>query len=234
MVPCPQFAAKMALGVTIGPLNGYRTNGLTLAKANGSGGDGGQPSAKRMIPSQKFNFKKALKLSHTKTLLQTSRFDVVEMELPSRDGQTHHRAYIRHPGAVVLLPLVDHDTVVMIENERTGVGETLLELPAGTRDPGEPVLTTAGRELVEETGYAAAQLDVVCEFYSAPGLGNELMHLVVAQDLTAGEQQLEATERIKPRLVNRKEIEQLVRSHSIRDSKTLVGLQCFLLDHHLT
>ncbi|TWU18056.1 NUDIX hydrolase [Allorhodopirellula heiligendammensis] len=164
-------------------------------------------------------------------LLHTARFDVVEMDLPSRDGQTHRRAYVRHPGAVVLLPLLDANTIVMIENERTGVGETLLELPAGTRDPGEPPLETAARELVEETGYHANELEVVCEFYSAPGLGNELMHMVVARDLTAGEQQLEATERIVTRVVERDEVERLVRGRHIRDSKTLVGLQYFLLGY---
>lgn len=175
-------------------------------------------------------------MSEYRTLLHTDRFDVVEMQLPSRDGEIHHRAYIRHPGAVVLLPLLDPDTVVMIENERTGVGETLLELPAGTRDagkpgkPAEPVLETAARELIEETGYSAADLRVVCEFYSAPGLGNEKMHLIVARDLTAGEQKLETTERIVTRLVKRDQIEKLVREHAIRDSKTLVGLQSFLLN----
>lgn len=168
-------------------------------------------------------------MSDYKTLLQTSRFDVVEMQLPSHDGQIHHRAYIRHPGAVVLLPLLDDDRVVLIENQRTGVGETLLELPAGTRDPGESELETAARELTEETGYSAADLRVVCEFYSAPGLGNEKMHLIVARDLSPGEQKLEATERIVTRLVDRVEVEKLVRSHAIRDSKTLVGLQSYLL-----
>lgn len=170
-------------------------------------------------------------MADSKLLLQTSRFDVVEMRLPSRDGQPHYRAYIRHPGAVVLLPLLDEDTIVMIENERTGVGETLLELPAGTRDPGEPPLQTAARELTEETGYTAGRFDVVCEFYSAPGLGNEMMHLIVARDLTPGQQRLETTERIQTRIVTRTEAEGLVRNHEIRDSKTLVGLQSFLLGH---
>jgi len=170
-------------------------------------------------------------VSDPKLLLQTSRFDVVEMELPSRDGKVHRRAYIRHPGAVVLVPLLDEDTIVMIENERSGVGETLLELPAGTRDPGERPLETAGRELTEETGYTAERLEIVCEFYSAPGLGNELMHMVVARGLTAGAQQLEPTERIETRLVSRGEVERLVRNREIRDSKTLVGLQSFLLGH---
>lgn len=168
-------------------------------------------------------------MDSSRVLLQTSRFDVVEVDLPSRDGSRQSRAYVRHAGAVVLLPLIDDDTVVMIRNERSSVGEILLELPAGTREPEEPVLDTAGRELVEETGYRAGELSKICEFYSAPGLGNELMHLVLATDLTEGEQQLETTERIEPVVINRAQIEQMIRKHEIRDSKTLVGLQCFLL-----
>ncbi len=131
----------------------------------------------------------------------------------------------------MLLPLLDADTIVMIENQRSAVGETLLELPAGTRDPGESPLQTAARELVEETGYSAKKLNVACEFYSAPGLGNELMQLIVARELTAGEQQLEPTERIETRVVNRSEVEILVRGGQIRDAKTLVGLQHFLLGY---
>lgn len=167
-------------------------------------------------------------MSKPEILLRGSRFDVIALDLPGRDGQSHRREFIQHPGAVVLLPLVDEDTVVMIENERPAVGETLLELPAGTRDPGEEVLVTAARELTEETGYQAGDLSVACEFYSAPGLGNELMHLVVAKDLTAGEQQLEATERIETKLMHREELLKLVQTCQIRDAKTMIGLQAFL------
>lgn len=167
-------------------------------------------------------------MSDAEVLLRGSRFDVIAMDLPGRDGQSHRREFIRHPGAVVLLALMDEDTVVMIENERPAVGETLLELPAGTREPDEEVLVTAARELTEETGYRAEDLSVACEFYSAPGLGNELMHLVVAKGLTAGEQQLETTERIETKLMHRDELRELVQACQIRDAKTLIGLQAFL------
>ncbi|MEM6979787.1 MAG: NUDIX hydrolase, partial [Planctomycetota bacterium] len=144
-----------------------------------------------------------------------------------------------HPGAVVLRPMLAADTVVLIENQRPAVGETLLELPAGTRDrlnptsehpkgTPEPVLQTAARELTEETGFVAGQLDVWCEFYSAPGLGNESMHLVVARDLTAGPPKLETTERIVNRICTRDQITEMLREHRIRDAKTLVGLQAYL------
>lgn len=166
-------------------------------------------------------------------LLRGSRFDVVGMDLPGRDGKHHRREFIEHPGAVVLLPLLDGDRVVLIENNRPAVGEVLLELPAGTRDrcsdgSAEPVLETAARELTEETGYTSTDLLIVCEFYSAPGLGNESMHLVLARDLTPGPQQLETTEHIVTRILTREQIRSLVLEHQIRDAKTLIGLQMLL------
>ena len=97
--------------------------------------------------------------SGERVVLQGARFNVHEMELLGSDGKTYRREVIHHPGAVVLLPLLDQDTVVLIENSRPSVGETLLELPAGTRESDEPPEQTAARELVEETGYHAGRLD---------------------------------------------------------------------------
>ena len=163
-----------------------------------------------------------------KLLLNGERFDVHQMTLAGSDGKTYHREVIRHPGAVVLLPLIDQDTVVLIENGRPTVGETLLELPAGTREVGEPAETTAARELTEETGYQAKRLDCVHEFFSAPGISDELMHLYVATELTAGSASREAVEQIENRIVTRDQISQLIADGKIRDGKTLIGLYVFL------
>ena len=163
-------------------------------------------------------------------VLEGVRFNVHEMQLTGSDGKTYHREVIRHPGAVVLLPLIDRDTVVLIENRRPSVGETLLELPAGTREPGEPVEETAGRELIEETGYRAGGLRPLLEFYSAPGICDELMHLFLATELTQGEHDREATEQIENRIATREEISRWVKDGTIRDAKTLVGLYAFLIN----
>lgn len=161
-------------------------------------------------------------------LLRGARFNVHQMQLVGSDGETYYREVIRHPGAVVLLPLIDRDTVVLIENQRPTVEQTLLELPAGTREPGEMPETTAGRELMEETGYQAASLQLIHQFYSAPGICDELMYLYVARELTRGQHQREATEEIENRVATRHEITQMIASGQIRDAKTLVGLYAFL------
>ncbi len=163
-----------------------------------------------------------------KQLLKGSRFDVHEMELTGRDGKTYLREVVRHPGAVVLLPLLDHDTVVLIENTRPTVGETLWELPAGTREPKEPADDTAARELVEETGYRAGSLTLLHQFYSAPGICDEWMQLYVARDLQEGQHAREATEQIQNRIATRRQVQNWIAAGKIRDAKTLIGLYAFL------
>jgi ADP-ribose pyrophosphatase len=163
-----------------------------------------------------------------KVLLQCSRFKVNAIEMTDRNGRQLVREVIRHPGAVVLLPLLDDGRLVMIENYRHTVDETLLELPAGTMEAGEPPELTAARELSEETGYRAAKIEKLHEFYSCPGICDELMHLYIASGLTAGEPDREATEEIENRIVSRYEIAKLIAEGAIRDAKTLVGLYAFL------
>ena len=161
-------------------------------------------------------------------LLEGARFNVHRLTLTDDQGQSYDREVIRHPGAVVLLPILDDGRVVMIENTRATVGETLLELPAGTREPGEDAIVTASREMIEETGYTAGKLDLIHEFYSAPGICDELMLMYRATELVAGDPQREATEQIVNRIVTREQIVQLMGDGTIRDAKTLVGLYAFL------
>ena len=161
-------------------------------------------------------------------VLKGTRFDVHELTLTGADGETYRREVVRHPGAVVILPLIDPDTVLMIENQRPTVGETLLELPAGTREPGESAEATAARELTEETGFTAGRLSELHQFYSAPGICDELMHLYIAEELIEGAPQREVTETIENRIASRSDIRSWIGNGRIRDAKTLVGLYAFL------
>jgi ADP-ribose pyrophosphatase len=163
-------------------------------------------------------------MNEPETLLETPRFRVVRESYLGDDAQFHTREIVRHPGAVVLLPVLDDGRICLIENFRISVGQTLLELPAGTREPDEEPIETARRELAEETGYRAERIEPVNTFFMSPGILDEQMHLFLATRLTPGRQNLEGGEQITPRLVTWEEAIRLIRDRTIQDAKTLVGL----------
>lgn len=101
------------------------------------------------------------------------------------DGGRYERGIIEHPGAVVIVPLLpDRASVLMLRQYRPALEQTILELPAGTREPEEPWLVCAQRELREETGYRAATFTPLGEVWAAPGLSNERMALFLAEGLS--------------------------------------------------
>jgi ADP-ribose pyrophosphatase len=157
-------------------------------------------------------------------LLVTRRFRVVRHRLQGSDGRQHTKETVQHPGAVAILPMVDDSHVCLIRNYRVAVGKTLVELPAGTLEPDEEPQVTAGRELIEETGYRAARLEKLREFTVSPGILNERMYLYLATELTSGEMALEAGEQIETRVTPWEEAMQMVWDGRIEDAKTLIGL----------
>jgi ADP-ribose pyrophosphatase len=140
------------------------------------------------------------------------------------DGTTIRRDVILHPGAVVVLPLVDADHVCLLRNHRFVVGETLWELPAGTLEPGEALEHAARRELIEETGYRAERWTSLGYLYASPGVLDEKLHLFVAEELTAGEARPEADEELEPRVLPWSEAMRLALGGEIRDAKTITAL----------
>jgi ADP-ribose pyrophosphatase len=104
------------------------------------------------------------------------------------------------------------------------VDEVLIELPAGTIEPGEAPTTTARRELMEETGYRANELVPILKFYTSPGFVKEEMRLFKATKLTAGPTSLDEDEKIEPLLVDLPQAVKMIHSGEIRDAKTIVGL----------
>ena len=97
------------------------------------------------------------------------------------DGTIVRRDAILHPGAVVILPILDSDHVVLLRNHRFVIGETLWEVPAGTLEPGEPLQTCAERELAEETGYTAANCGGASDISTPRPACSTKLHLFVAE-----------------------------------------------------
>ncbi|HEX5106734.1 MAG TPA: NUDIX hydrolase [Pirellulaceae bacterium] len=157
-------------------------------------------------------------------LLQTSKFRVVREIQTTPGGKTKTREIVRHPGACVIVPLLDDGRVCLIRNYRIAVGQTLIELPAGTLEPPEPPHVTAERELIEETGYRAAKIGLLHAFYLSPGILDEKMHLYLATGLTSGETAREEGEEIENWLVPWDEAVGMIFGGQIQDAKTIVGL----------
>jgi ADP-ribose pyrophosphatase len=140
------------------------------------------------------------------------------------DGQTIRRDMILHPGAVVILPVLDRDHVVLLRNHRFVIGETLWEVPAGTREPDEPLEDCARRELLEETGYTAARWRSLGFLYASPGVLDEKLHLFVAEDLTPGSARPEADEELEPVTVRFDEAIRMCLAGEVKDAKTITSL----------
>jgi ADP-ribose pyrophosphatase len=157
-------------------------------------------------------------------LLTTKRFTVVRIDEPCTDGGIRHREVAVHPGSVVVVPLVAPDSVCLIDVARVAVGETLVELPAGTLDRVEPLEEAARRELAEETGFRAGRLIAAGSFWMSPGILRERMHLFIAEDLTPGPQALEPGERITTRIVPWNEAVAMCLDGRIHDAKTLAAI----------
>ena len=162
--------------------------------------------------------------SQRRVLLETKRFSAVERIVVRPRGTAATLQYIEHPGSVAILPLVDEQHVCLIRSRRLTVDATLIEVPAGTREPDEPAIDTARRELAEETGYRAGRLEELVRFYSSPGISNEEMWVFAAHDLTAGDPAREENEEIENLVVSWREALAMMERGEIRDSKTLVAL----------
>lgn len=152
----------------------------------------------------------------------------VRLELHHLDnedtGKRHRREVCVHPGAVVVLPLLADGRVLLIRNRRYAVGESLLELPAGTLERNEDPMNCAGRELVEETGFVAGRLKAISYFYTSPGILSERMYAYAAYDLQQAAASPEEGEEIELRPVAFDEAIEMVRRGDIKDGKTIAVL----------
>lgn len=165
-------------------------------------------------------------------LLTTPKFRVERRRGVTPRGQAFERPVVVHPNAAVILPLLDDETVVMIRNYRPTVGETLLELPAGTLDADESPADCARRELTEETGYRAAHWEQLDGFFASPGTLSEHLFIFLARGLTPAEQDLDEGEEITVEPMKFDRIRQYLGDGTLKDGKTIAVLARYLLAHH--
>ena len=164
-------------------------------------------------------------------LLENRRFKVVEKTVTRTDGQVASLQFVEHGGSVAILPVLDDGRVCLIHSRRLTVNETLIEVPAGTREPNESPLETARRELAEETGYRATTFEELVSYYPSPGVLSERMWIFVARGLEEGPHAREANEEIENLLVSWADVLAMVERGEIHDGKTLLAILMYQRTH---
>jgi len=139
------------------------------------------------------------------------------------DGSESTREFIRHPGAVVILPLLADGRVLLERQYRYPNDRVFIEFPAGKIDPGELPLATARRELEEETGYTATEWNFVCTIHNAIAYSDEHLEIFLARGLTEGEARLDEGEFLELFTATIPELLEMVRKGEITDVKTIIG-----------
>ena len=145
-----------------------------------------------------------------------------DVSLP--DGSTSYREYIVHPGAVMVIPVLDDGRLVMERQYRYPLHRTCLEFPAGKLEAGEPGIVCGVRELFEETGYRAAEWAYAGELHNAIAYSSERIEVWFARGLVAGERQLDAGEFLDVFVATEAELSDWVRDGAVSDAKTMIAL----------
>jgi ADP-ribose pyrophosphatase len=160
-------------------------------------------------------------LASRERLLTCGKFEV-QRYTRRADGRSVD--VVVHPGGVVILPVIADGRIALIRNVRLSVGEELLELPAGTLEPGEDVTVCAARELEEETGYRAGRIAPLTWFYTTPGFCDERLYAYIATELTPGSMNLDPTEDIHLAETSLPDALEAIRAGRIIDCKTIAVL----------
>lgn len=158
------------------------------------------------------------------------RVEVDRLEDEETQKETR-REVVVHPGAVVILPVMEDGRVLMIRNHRYSVHQVLIELPAGTLEKDENPMNCAGRELLEETGYLAGKLQRIGAFYSSPGILTEKLFAFAAYNLEKKESALEEDEEIEIMPVLFDDALKMIDTAEIMDAKTIATLLMYERSH---
>ena len=145
-------------------------------------------------------------------------------DVRSADGHVGAREYLRHPGAVMIVPLLPDGRVVLERQFRYPLKRTVIEFPAGKIDVGEPPFKCAQRELLEETGYRAARWSYLGGLHNAIGYSDEKIEMFLAEELTHAGATLDAGETLEVFTAPWQELLQWVRDGTVTDVKTMLGV----------
>ena len=163
-------------------------------------------------------------LTSVRELYRGRVFGFFEEEVTLPNGRRAAYGVVRHPGSTGIVPVADDGTIVMTRQYRHPAGEYLLEIPAGTNDPGETPLVCAHRELEEETGMAAGEMLLLNRIHILPAYTDELIHVYLARRLRPTRQDLDPDEIITVERHSMDALMAMIAEGRITDALTILAL----------
>ncbi len=164
------------------------------------------------------------KLIKIETIYEGKIFDVQQRLIKLPDGRETVYDIVKNPNACAVVPMDDEGNVIMVRQYRQSAGKVLLEIPAGKIDEGENPDKCAVRELQEETGYIAGNIEKVVDMRVSPGFSTEIIYIYKAYNLTQGETNFDEDEFIETEKIPLEDMYQRVIKGEIEDGKTICGI----------
>lgn len=166
----------------------------------------------------------SFKTIRSETVFQGKVFDVRVDHISTPSGSEARIDVVTHRGAVAMLPIDSKGQILFVRQYRHPIGETLLEIPAGTLEDGEEPQACAIRECQEEIGFSPGELIPLGRIFLAPGYSSEQIHLYVARDLQPGKLSADPDEDLHPVALPPRQVLELLDGGKIHDAKTLIAL----------
>lgn len=163
-------------------------------------------------------------MDNKKILFKGKLISLVTKKMRLPNGYLANLEIIRHPGAVLVIPFLSEDKIILLKQFRPVINSYLYELPAGTLKKNESLFSCAKREIIEETGYAATSLKKIGLIYPVPGYSTERIIIYQARGLKKKKGAFDKDEIIESFAVTKKQLKQMFRQGKITDSKTISAL----------
>lgn len=172
------------------------------------------------------------KTKSSKKIYSCHFMTLYEDQVELHDGKITERVFIDHPGAAAILPLTKDQKIILTTQYRYPIKDMSIEIPAGKKDAiDENPLSCAKRELEEETGYASEKMDHFIQFFTCLGYSNEVIDIFIAYDCEKIEhpKSQDEDEHVEVMLVTCDEAQEMLEKNIIKDAKTIMAIQKYLI-----
>ena len=161
------------------------------------------------------------KILKEKLIYKGSFLDILNVDVELPNGKSYSRDVVRHPGATAIIAFLDDENIILVEQFRLPLNKKILEIPAGKINKNEDIKECAKRELQEETGYIARNLEYLGCIATAPGFCDEIIYLYKATNLTLGSKNEDEDEFTNVKIMNINKVKEMIKKGEIIDGKTI-------------